>query len=575
MSDIPASLFFNFFIYLCIPFFIAFLCKKKNISPVIGYMIGGIILANVFSRFISHDIITRFAYFGIILLLFTIGLETQFDRMLTVKKFIVLGGLLQLTLSSLAILGISLLFRFDFVQSFLIGIALSSSSTTLVAKIIQDKGEEGSFIGEIAIGILIFQDLAFIPFMIVFTSISTKIVSFGDISLKIIVDIALSAFILTIVYYGGRRVVPIIFNKIAGVSRELLNLFIIIFIFFVAYVSTLLRVPIFISIFISGILIAQTLEHYHIFSQIRPLRDLLAVIFFIFIGSTIQISSVIPMIPQILAFSFLVIGAKIVVVLSIFLFFRFTSRLSFFLALFLFQIDEDAFILMSLAKANNIFTQDQYLFVVSTALISLLLTPILVMNKEIIYLSIRGFFKKYIPFIHTFINQSVDYNRSSIDVLTIKDHVIVCGYGRVGAYIGRALMLANIPFVAIDYNFHIIEKAKKEGATVIYGDPTDTAILDYAEIEHAVALILAVPDRYSQEAIILNAKRLNPHIVIISRVHKKNDHKRMKDLGADIIVQPEFEASVSIIKKIFFLRKMPREEILKNLHYFKLEQEGL
>lgn len=574
MSDIPAQMFLNFFLYLFVPFTIAFFFKMKKLSPIIGYMIGGIIIANLFSGFLTPAVITQFAYFGIILLLFTIGLETQFDRLLTIKKFIVLGGVLQLTISALAISFLSILFGFNLVQAFLIGIAFSSSSTTIVAKIVQDRGEEGSFLGELVTGILVFQDIAFIPFAIIFVSLSSQTVSFIDVSMKIALDVIVSSVLLAIVYYGGRLLVPTVFNRIARVSRELLNLFIIIFIFLVAYLSTLVQIPIFVTIFIAGILIAQTQEHFHIFSQIRPLRDILAIIFFIYIGTTLQLSLIVPVLPKVLAFSFTVIVLKMFIVLVIFLLFRFTSRLSFYLSLFLFQIDEDAFILMSLARGNRIFTDQQYLFILTAVLISLIMTPVLVMNKESIYMTVRNFFKKFLPFIHTFINQRIDYNQTPIDVLDIKDHAIICGYGRVGSYVGRALMLANLPFIAVDYNFHTVERAKKEGINIIYGDPTDSAILDYAEIEHAVVLILAVPDRYSQEAIILHAKRLNPRIVVISRVHKKIDHKRMKDLGADVIVQPEFEASLSIIKKIFFLKKLSRDEIIKRLHYFKLEQEG-
>jgi len=575
MADIPASTFLNFFIYLFIPFTLAFLLKKKRISPLIGYMLGGVIMSNFLGNFLSQTMINSFAYFGIILLLFTVGLETQFDKIANLKKFIVLGGLLQVGISIAAITVLSIFFGFTIIQAFLIGIALSSSSTTLVAKIIQDRGEESSFLGEIAIGILMFQDLAFIPFMIIFTSLTAKISSFFEVGSKILIDVIVSFVILWLVYYLGKKIIPFVFNRIARVSRELLNLFIIIFIFFIAYVSTLFHVPILVSIFIAGILIAQTLEHYHIFSQIRPLRDILAIIFFIFIGTTINLGLIGPFIAQIIWFTFLVVAVKAIIILVIGISFRFNSRLSTFLSLYLFQIDEDAFILMSLAYANKLFGEKQYLFIITSVLLSLVISPLFINNKEFIYDSIRNFLKRWFPFIDQFIKYRVDFDQSPIDALNIKDHVIICGYGRVGAYIGRALMLANIPFIAIDYNFHMVELAKKEGISIIYGDPTDPAILDYAEIENAVTLILAVPDRFSQEAIVLNAKKMNKDMIIISRVHRKADHQRMRDLGAHVVIQPEFEASLSIIKKIFLLKRVPKEEIVRKLQYFKLEQGGL
>ena len=285
MSDIPSSFFFNFSLFLLIPFVFALLLKKNRISPIIGYMLGGIVLSNFFDGFISREIINNFAYFGIVFLMFTLGLEIQFDQMIALKKFIVLGGFLQIIISIVALCILSLFFGFSPLQSFLIGIALSSSSTALVAKIIQDRGEEGSFHGELAMGILMFQDLAFIPFVIIFTSITSNNVSLIEISWKILVDMITSGCILWFAYYFGNRIAPFVFNKIAKTSRELLNLFIILTIFVIAYISTLFHIPVLVSIFVAGILVSQTLEHYHIFSQIRPLRDIFAILFFVFFSN--------------------------------------------------------------------------------------------------------------------------------------------------------------------------------------------------------------------------------------------------------------------------------------------------
>lgn len=575
MSDIPSSFFFNFALYLLIPFLFALFFKKNRISPIIGYMLGGIVLSNFFDGLISKEIVNSFAYFGIVLLMFTLGLEIQFDQMMVLKRFIVFGGMLQVGISIIAVSILSLIFGFSLIQALLIGIAFSSSSTSIVAKVIQDRGEEGSFYGELAMGILMFQDLAFIPFVIIFNSITSNTVSVGEIAMKVVIDMITSGLILWFAYYFGHRVAPLIFNRLAKTSREILNLFIILVIFSIAYVSTLLHIPVLISMFVAGILISQTLEHYHIFSQIRPLRDLLSVIFFIYIGTNIKLGAVGFLLPKILLFAGTVMLTKAIVILAIFLFMRFHTKLSFYLSLYLFQIDEDAFILMSLAFANRIFTQEEYLFVITTVMLSLLVTPFLLNSKEKLYAGIKKFIHDHLLFVHHFIKHRIDKRDSPIDVLNIKNHVILCGYGRIGSYIGRALMLANIPFIAIDFNFQIVERAKKEGVNIIYGDPTDLDILDYAETEHALALVMALPDRFSQENIILNARKLNREILIISRVHRKNDHKRMKDLGVRVVVQPEFEASLSIIRKLMFLKRIPREEIVRKLQYFKLEQEGI
>ena len=540
-----------------------------------GYMLGGIILSNFFGRLTNHQSIDSFAYFGILLLMFTVGLETQFDRMVALKKYIFLGGLLQLTLSALFVGIISAFFGFNFIQCLLIGIALSSSSTTIVAKIIQDKGEEGSFVGEMAVGVLMFQDLAFIPFMVIFNSFTGQSHTPIQIVQKIVVDMLFASAILFFSYYMGRRIAPYVFNKFALLSRELLNLFIMLCIFLVTYLSTLLNISPFISIFVAGVIVAQTAEHYHIFSQIRPFRDMLSIIFFIYIGMNINLGVLFPTLLPMILFTLIVMIVKAFTIFFIFTSFKFHSKLSTYLSLYLFQIDEDAFILMSVAYLNKLFTQEQYMFVISTVLISLLFTPTLIAKKEKVYKAFWQFVARFLPFIHTYVTKRIDRDKSTIDSLDIKNHIVLCGYGRIGSHVGRALLLADIPFVAIDYNFATVEKAKKLGVNIIYGDPSDIDMLDYAETENAAAIVLALPDRFAQESIVMNAKKLNKDIIVMTRVHRLIDHKRMKDLGVHVVIQPEFEASLSLIKKIMMLKHIHKDDILKRIAYFKKEHEGI
>lgn len=571
MTEIPAAALFNYFIFLLIPFFCGYIAKKLKISPIVGYIIGGLVLGNLFGGMISKGTVNHFAYFGIILLLFTLGLEVNFRQILMLRRFIVFGGALQLFFSIIFVFILTLLFNFSPLKSFLIGIALSSSSTILVAKIIQDRGEENSLVGQIALGILMFQDLAFIPFLIIFLSIASGSISFLTLTKNIIFSVVEASLIVVFLYYFGQRFIPKLFDNIAQTSRELLNLFIIIFIFFVTYFSTILQVPILIGVFIAGILVSQSLEHYHIFSQVRPLRDLLAVVFFVFIGLNIKVNLVFFNLPTIIIFSFLVILIKAIIILLVFLFLRFHSRTAFSLAFFLFQIDEDAFILMFYAFQNKVVSYQDFLFINTSILITLTLTPILIKNKESIYFWLRRLIRKFLPFLEDFIKFRIDRDISPIDVLGLKNHVVICGYGRVGGDIGRALMMANIPFVAIDYDFQTVEKAKKEGINIMYGDPSDIDVLDYAEVDNAVMLISAVPEKFSQEAIVLNAKKLNPKIFVITRIHQKDSQSRLKDLGVDLVVQPELEASLSIIKKVFFAFRLSREEILDKIQRLKME----
>lgn len=570
MADISSSLVFSFFLFLLIPFIFGYIFKKTGFSSIIGYIVGGLILSLFSPQLKDNLAVQNFAYFGIILLLFTIGLEVNFRQILVFKKFIILGGLFQLFLSVIIIAFLALFFNFSFLQAFLVGVILSSSSTTLVAKIIEERGEESSFVGEIALGILMFQDIAFIPYMIILNSIYSSNLNFFPLFLNILRGLIQSSIIIGLMWYLGEKITPKIFDKIAKNSHELLNLFIFIFIFFVTYICLLLKIPTLVGVFIAGILVSQSIEHYHIFSQISPLRNILGVIFFVFIGLNINLFLVFNDLLSILVFTGLVILAKALIIIFIFLFLRFHSKIAFALSLYLFQIDEDAFILSSIAFSHKLINYNQYLFLITSVLLSLILTPVLIEKRNLIYSGIRKFLIKYFPMVENFIKYRIDQDRSPIDVLSLKNHIVICGYGRVGSLVGRALLLANIPFIAVDYNFNTVFQARKEGVNIIYGDPTDINILDYVEVDNALMLITVIPDLKDQEAIIINARKLNPNIFIIARTHREADKKRLKDLGVNMIIHPEFEASFSIIKKIYSLVNLPKEEAIEKIKLLRL-----
>ncbi|MBI2051804.1 cation:proton antiporter, partial [Candidatus Roizmanbacteria bacterium] len=256
MPEIPVFAFFNFLIYLLIPFVFGYAARRINISPIIGYLIGGIVLGNLLDGAVSREAITSFAYFGIILLLFTVGLEVNFNKLIVLKRFILIGGTLQILISLLLVGILSTFFGFSPVQSFLIGLALTSSSTAIVAKIIQDRGEEDSFLGEIALGILMFQDLAFIPSIIIFTFFHAQATSLAEVSKNILFGLLEATVILASMYYLGRRLIPKVFDAVAKTSRELLNLFVIIFIFLIIAISASFDIPVLIGAFIAGVLVS-------------------------------------------------------------------------------------------------------------------------------------------------------------------------------------------------------------------------------------------------------------------------------------------------------------------------------
>ncbi len=578
MTEVDVLPFFNLFLFLFVPFLFGLVCKKIGMSSIIGYILGGVFMGNMShlaGDLVSAQMISGFAYFGIVLLLFTIGIEINFTRLYQLKRYILLGGIFQLLLSILCIGILALAFSFSPMQSVLIGIALTSSSTAVVAKIIQDRGESDTFVGEVTLGILMFQDLAFIPFIIIFTSITGESLSLSTVLIRIVSGLIETALIIVAMYVIGKRVLPLLFHRIARTSRELLNLFVFAFIFLIISISELIHVPVLIGAFIAGILVSETIEHVDIFLQVRPIRDVMAIIFFVYVGTQIRILEVMGSIPSILLFSFLLVCIKTIVITAVFLYFRLSTRVAFALGIFLFQVSENAFILLTLAFTGKAFTSQQYLYLLSVILMSLLITPYAIRQKDIWYKYVRLIVKKYFSSLDVLILNKIDFVNPIIDEpKTLKNHVVICGYGRVGNRIGRALMLAKIPYIAIDYNFHEVQSAKKEGVNIVYGDPADLDILKYCEVQSARALVIAMPSRVDQEVVITHAHTLNKDILIIGRAHNEQDGRRLQDMGVHMLIVPEVEASIAAIRKIFTLHDVRRDDSIKWIRHLKAS-EGL
>ena len=289
---------------------------------------------------------------------------------------------------------------------------------------------------------------------------------------------------------------------------------------------------------------------------------------FVYIGAHLKIADIDHQLPQILLFTLAIILVKVIVSLCVFVYMRLHSRPALHLSLSLFQLSENAFLLLSIAYANGIFSHDEFLLLLTVVLLSIILTPFIIDKKDIIYLYVRAFLKRYIPAVELFVKYRIDHSYIPLEQENREDHVIICGYGRVGSYIGRALMLADIPFAAVDYNFQIANAARKEGIDMLYGDPTDFDILKSLQVEKASAIVCCLPDIYAQENIVIHAKKLNSRIVIISNVHRRDYVQRIRDLGADIVIQEEYEASISIIKKLFVIKDLPKQDIINKVRHF-------
>ena len=244
------------------------------------------------------------------------------------------------------------------------------------------------------------------------------------------------------------------------------------------------------------------------------------------------------------------------------------GKTSLYLSIGLSQVGEFAFILFLLARNFRIIDPVLTSVGISPTLLTLILTPLTFRTIIPIWRKIKLAVVDKPDLKKILLSQGDLYHEE--DQNTFKDHIIICGFGRVGGWIGKAFDSAGIRYIVIDYNQRVVSEVQKQGIPVIYGDPAEPEVLEAADVRLAKGVIIAVPDRITQEEIISYVQTVNPKAKIISRAHLDEDWERLSSLKVDRVVQPEFEASISIIKSIFINMGKSKEEIalrIKNLKY--------
>lgn len=228
---------------------------------------------------------------------------------------------------------------------------------------------------------------------------------------------------------------------------------------------------------------------------------------------------------------------------------KYHLRVSFSIGVMLSQVGEFAFILFFLAYKKDFLDEQQYIFLLSVVILSLLLSPILIRHRQGLYRKLRVMIRKHYPQLWMKMVGGVSLS-TEMNLQELEDHIILCGFGRIGKYIGRALDMSKITYVAIDFDKSRVASGVSGGANVIYGDPTDIHILDLVKVSKAALLIITLPGRKTVESILLHAISVNKNLKVIARVTAEGEQHRLRDLGADVVIQPEFEAALVIVKKV-------------------------
>lgn len=507
-----------------------------KLPPLIGYIIAGIVLGPFTGGITVSDIprVELLAEIGVALLLFSIGLDLSFKELKDVKGIAISGTSIQILLCILSGYGMGYFMGLPVNVSIVFGMIISLSSTMVVLKVLMSRGLIGTLSSRVMIGMLIVQDLAAIPMMIIIPQlhdIKSNLPGIGFTFIK-------AMFVLFLIIIIGVRLIPFILKYVAKLnSRELFLITITAIGLGIGYVTHIFGLSLAFGAFVAGMVISESDYSHQALNDIIPLRDVFGLIFFTSIGMLLNPQVISENIQLITILVLTIIALKFLVFSSIAMIFKYRNIIPLALGLGLAQIGEFSFVLARTGEQSGVITKNFYSLILSVSVITMIISPFLSMLSTPLY-SLRRKWFKY---------EQVQTINMPAGGLT--DHVIIAGGGRVGSQVSSVLNRLNFPFIIIEQDFRRFEKTKNEGFPVIYGDAGHETVLNAADIHRAKLIIITAPSLITTREILAAAANHNPGIDIIVRADDMDQLKELQKLNIKEIVQPEFEASLEIIRQ--------------------------
>jgi CPA2 family monovalent cation:H+ antiporter-2 len=527
--------------------------RALRLPTILGYLVAGLIISPHALGSIEHiGFIQQLAEFGIVLLMFTIGLEFSLSQLVALRRSVCLLGGLQVILTITTTMGIAFLLNMTMVESIVIGCIVAMSSTAIVIKQLSDQLEIYSKHGLNSVGILLFQDLAVIPILIVIAYLSG---TGEEPNLSTTTwSILKAATVISLMIIVGRWLLKPIFYFIA--ATRITELFMLI-ILFVAIGSAWLTHEVGISYalgaFLAGIMLGESQFRHQIHSEIRPFRDFLLGLFFVSIGMLINLKTWLDAWFWILLlFTALVLGKAILITLIC----RATksnlmdaARTGIVLA----QGGEFGFAILTLALSNHLISTEYGQVVLAALLLSFAFAPILIRyNKQIV--------SKLFPKSSKFSADEIKENISKA-CAELTDHVVICGYGRVGQNVSRFLGKVDQPYIGLDLDPEIIQKSILAGDIVVYGNATRLDILETAQLKKAAAVVITFEHVHPTLAILEQIRPQYPDLPILVRCKDEAEFKLLEEHKPSKIVAEVFEESLSLINHLLQIIHVPPNKI--------------
>jgi CPA2 family monovalent cation:H+ antiporter-2 len=542
-------------ILLAVAVGVVVLCRILRLPAMLGYLIVGILIGPHALGWIPDAPETRhLAEFGVVFLMFSIGLEFSLARLRSMQRIVFGLGTAQVAFTMLLVMLSSLFFDLDWRQGLALGGVLAMSSTAIVSKMLVERAELNSGHGHKIMGVLLFQDLAVVPLIILIPALGSDS---GDLTATLGYATLKAVLLLSVLLIFGQRLLRPWFNLVAQQkSSELFMLNVLLFTLGMAWLTELSGLSLALGAFVAGMLISETEYRYQVEEDIKPFRDVLLGLFFVTIGMMLDMNSVVSGFGWVLLVLLILLPFKAVVVALLVRWFAKDWGVGIRTGLGLAQAGEFGFVLLTLAGEVHLLPPDIMQNVLAAMLISMLIAPFLIQHAESIV-------RRLSP--EEWMNQAMQVHQIAVQSMSSDAHIIVCGYGRSGKALGKFLHKEGIKFMALELDPRCVRDAVSAGEKVVYGDATKREVLQAAGLMRAKALVVTYDDAPSALKILHHVKHARPGLPVVVRTADDTHVEALKRAGAAEVVAEVLEGSVMLASQALLLSGVPLNRVIRRI----------
>ncbi|MEB2775937.1 cation:proton antiporter [Algoriphagus sp. D3-2-R+10] len=535
---------------------IVFALQKLKLPSIIGFLLTGVIIGPYgFSLIHEVEQVEILSEIGVILLLFVIGMELSIKQLISIKKTVFIGGFLQV---GVTVLIAGLVYYFlgnSWNESVFVGFLFSLSSTAIVLKTLQDRQQISAPHARNALAILIFQDIIVVPMMLVTPMIAGESTNLG---LSILTLVVKSVILIVITFVSARYVVPRLMHAVAKTnSKELFLLVTITLCFAVAFFTSEAGLSLALGAFIAGLIVSESEYSYQATSIILPFRELFTSFFFVSVGMLLDLNFFLNNIPVILLLVFVVFIVKSAVASVAVAVLKYPPRTVLLTGLALFQVGEFAFILSKVGIEYNLLTAETNQYFLSVSIVSMILTPFVIIFSENIVDRFIGVSKK-LGLDSTLVSAK---DKAEIVNHDLDNHLVIIGYGVNGSNLAKAAAASNIQYAVIEMNAETVKREKAKGVPIVFGDATQDHMLETVHLSKARAAVIAISDNFATRSVIKNIRSHSDSIYLVVRTRYIKETSELLALGADEVIPEEFETSVQIFTYVLQNFLVPEDDI--------------